>query len=139
MNNAFKIITSWVEKGNIPETTSYTKLFMSTMQIENNFCNECQYEKQNSRRGGENNVYKTFTSWVEKGNTPNTIPYMELFLPPMKMKKNFCDKHQYEMRKSWNERGDNAYKSFTSWVKERNIPSAISYAEFYLTLMKIKK
>ena len=32
-NNAYKIFTSRVEEGNIPNTISYVKLFMTTMKM----------------------------------------------------------------------------------------------------------
>ena len=45
----------------------------------------------------------------------------------MKTKKDFCDGHQLEMRKSQNGGGNNAYKIFTSWLEEGIIPNTISY------------
>ena len=47
-NNAYKIFTSRVEKGYIPNTISYVELFMITLKIKNNFYNEHQYEIQKS-------------------------------------------------------------------------------------------
>ena len=76
---------------------------------------------QKSRDGGGNNAYKIFTSWMEEGYIPNTISYVELFMTPMKMKNNFCDGHQYEMRKSWNGGGNNANKIFVCQVEEGDI------------------
>ena len=96
-NNAYKIFWSRVEEGNIPNTISYVKLFMTTMKMKNNFCDGYQYETQKHRDGGGNNTYTIFTSWVEEGNIPNTMPYVELFMTPMKMKNNFSDGHQYVM------------------------------------------
>ena len=86
-------------------------------------------------RGG-NNACKIFMSWVEKGYIPNTIAYMELFMNTMKMKNYFCNKQQYEMQKSQNGGGNNAYKIFSSWVKEGNIPNTISYVKLFMTPMK---
>ena len=44
-NNAYKIFTSRVEEGYIPNTISYVQLFMTTMKRKN-FCNGYQYEMQ---------------------------------------------------------------------------------------------
>ena len=76
---------------------------------------------QKSQDGGENNAYKIITSWVEEGYIPNTMSYVKLFMTPMKMKNNFCDGHQYEMRKGWDEGGNNANKIFMCQVEEGNI------------------
>ena len=113
-NNAYKIFLSRVEEGYIPNTISYVELFINTLKIKSNFCNGHQYEMQESRDGGENNVYQIFSSWVEKGNIPNTISYVKLFMTTMKTKNNFCDGYQYEIQKSWNGGGNNAYKIFMS-------------------------
>ena len=43
-NNAYKIFTSQVEEGYIPNAISYVKLFIATMEMKNNFCNGYQYE-----------------------------------------------------------------------------------------------
>ena len=48
-NNAYKIFTSQVEEGYIPNTISYVKLFMTTMKMKNNFCDGYQYEIQKAR------------------------------------------------------------------------------------------
>ena len=69
-NNAYKIFTSQVEEGSIPDTISNVKLFMTTMKMKNNFCDGYQYEIQKSRDGGGNNAYKIFTSQVEDGIMP---------------------------------------------------------------------
>ena len=50
-NNAYKIITSRVEERNIPKTISYVELFMSTMQMKNNFCNGRQPVRNAKNRG----------------------------------------------------------------------------------------
>ena len=42
-------------------------------------------------------------------------------MTPTKMKNNFCDEHQYEMRKSWDGGGNNANKIFMCQVEEGNI------------------
>ena len=47
-NNAYKMFSSRVEEGNISNTISYVKLFMTTMKMKNNFCDGYQYEKQNA-------------------------------------------------------------------------------------------
>ena len=82
---------------------------------------------------GRNNTYKIFTSRVEVGNIPNAISYVELFMTAMKVKNNFCNLYQYEMRKSWDGRVNNAYKIFTSRMEEG---STISYVELFMTTMK---
>ena len=102
-------------------TISYVKLFMTTMKINNNFCDGYQYEIQRSRDGGRNYAYKIFTSWVEEGYIPNTISYVELFMNTLKIKNNFCYGHQYEMKKSQDGGGNNAYKIIMCRVEERNI------------------
>ena len=45
-NNAYIIFSSRVEKGNIPYTISYVKLFITTKKMKNNFCYGHQYEMQ---------------------------------------------------------------------------------------------
>ena len=39
-NNTSKTFTSRGEEGNIPNTTSFVELFMTTMKMKNNFCDE---------------------------------------------------------------------------------------------------
>ena len=85
-NNAYKIFSSRMEEGNIPNTISYVNLFMNTMKMKNNFCDGYQYETQKSRDGGGNNAYKIFTSRMEEGYIPNTISYVELFMNSLKIK-----------------------------------------------------
>ena len=63
---------------------------------------------------------------------------MELFMNTMKMKNIFCKGHQYEMQKSQDAGGNNAFKIFSSWGKKQNIPSTISYMELFMTPMKMK-
>ena len=65
-NNAYEIFTGWVEERNIPNTTPYAELFMTTMKMKNNFCDGHQYEMWKSRDGGVND-YKIFTNRVEDG------------------------------------------------------------------------
>ena len=79
-NNTYKIFSSWVEEGKIPNTISYVKLFMATMKIKNNSCDGYQYEIQKIRNVGGNIAYKIFTRRVEEGYIPNTISYVELFM-----------------------------------------------------------
>ena len=67
-NNAYKIFSSWVEEGNIPNTISYVKLFMTTMKMKNNFCDGYQYEIQKSQDGGWNNAYKIIMCRVDERN-----------------------------------------------------------------------
>ena len=99
----------------------YVELFMTTMKMKNNFCDGYQYEIQKSQDGGGNNAYKIFTSRVEEGYVPNTISYVKLFMTTMKMKNNFCNGHQYELQKSQDGGGNNAYKIIMCRVEERNI------------------
>ena len=80
-----------MEEGNIPNTISYVKLFMTTMKMKNSFCDGYQYEIQKSQDGGGNNAYKIFTSRVEEGYVPNTISYVKLFMNRLKIKNNFCN------------------------------------------------
>ena len=56
----------------------------------------------------------------------------------MKLKINFCDGHQYEMQKSQDGGGNNAYKIFTGWLEEANIPNTISYVAMFRTTIKMK-
>ena len=137
-NNAYKIFSSRVEEGYIPNTILYVELFMTTMKIKNNLCDEYQYEIQKSRDGGGKNAYKIFTSWVEEGTIPNTISYVELFMNTLKIKNNFCNGHQYEIQKSQDRGGNSAYKIFLSRVEEGNIPNTISYMELFMNTMKLK-
>ena len=92
-NKTYKIFTSRVVEGNIPNKISHMELFIS-MKIKNNFCNGYQYDMQKSQDGGGNVAYKIFACRVEEGNIPNTISYVELFMTTMKMKNNYC---MYEM------------------------------------------
>ena len=137
-NNAYQIFSNQVEEGNIPNTISYVKLFMTTMRTKNNFCNGYQHEMQKNQNGGGNNPYKIFTSRVEKGNIPNTISYVKLFMNTLKMKNNFCNGHQYEMQKSQDGGGNNAYQIFSGRLEEGNIPNTISYVKLFMTTMKMK-
>ena len=66
VNNASKIFTSSVEEGDISNTISYVKLFMITMKMKTNLCNEHQYEMWKSWNGGWNNAFKIFTGRVEE-------------------------------------------------------------------------
>ena len=116
-NNVYKIFMSRVEEGYIPNTITYVELFMTTLKIKNNFCNGHHYEMQKSRGGEGNNVYQIF-SRMEEQNIPNTISYVKLFMTTMKIKNNFCDGYQYEIHKSRDGGGNNAFKIFTSWVEE---------------------
>ena len=77
-------------------------------------------------------------SWVEEGYTPNTISYVELFMNTLKIKNNFCNGHQYEMQKSRDGGGNNAYKIFSSQVEEGNIPNIKSYGKLFMTTMTVK-
>ena len=94
---------------------------MTTMKMKNNFCDGYQYEIQKSQDGGGNNAYKIFTSRVEEGYVPNTISYVKLFMNTLKIKNSFCNGHQYELQKSQDGGGNNAYKIIMCWVEERNI------------------
>ena len=87
-----------------------------------------QNKIQKSQNGGENNANKNFMSWAEQGYIPNTISYLELFMNIIKIK-DFCNRYQYEMQKSWDGEGNNAYKIFMSRVEEGYIPNTISYVE----------
>ena len=69
---------------------------------------------QKSWDGAGNNAYKTFWSWVEEGNIPNTISYVKLFMTTMKMKNNVYDGYQYETQKHRDGAGNNTYTIFTS-------------------------
>ena len=95
-NNAYKIFISRVEEGNIPNTISYPELFITTMKMKINYCNECQYEMQKYWDGGGSNAHKIFMNQVEEGNIPNAISYVKLLMTTMKMI-NLCSGHQYEM------------------------------------------
>ena len=136
-NNADKNFTSLVEQGYIPNTTSYLGLFMNTIKIKD-FCNRYQYQMHKSWDGGENNAYKIFKSWVEEEHIPNTISYVKLLMTTMKIKNNFCDGYQYEIQKSRDEGGNNAYKMFTSQVEEGYIPNTMYYLELFMSSLKIK-
>ena len=118
---SYKILTSQVEEGNIPNTISYVEVFMTTMKMKNNFYNGYQYEIQKSRDGWGNNAYKVLTSCVEEGHIPKTMSYGNYSWLPWKKKNSFCDGHQYEMRKSWDGGGNNACEVIVCWVEERNI------------------
>ena len=120
------------------QTLSYVKLFITTKKMINNFCDGYQHEIQKTRDGEGNNAYKIFTSRMEEEYIPNTISYVELFMNTMKMKNNFCHGYQYEIQKSRDGGGNNAYKFFTSRVEEGHIPNTISYVELFMNTLKIK-
>ena len=96
-----------------------------------------QYKIQKSQNGGGNNADKNFMSRVEQGYISNTTSYLELFMNTIKIK-DFCNRYQYEMQKSWDGGGNNAYKIFTSWVEEGYIPNTISYVELLMNTFKKK-
>ena len=57
-----------------------------------------------------------------------------------KLKKNFCNGPQYEMQKSQDGEGNNAYKIFTSQMEERNITCKHkSCLELFIATMKKKQ
>ena len=86
-NNAYKIFTSRVEEGYIPNKVSYVELFMNTLKIKNNFCNGHQYEMQKSRDGGGNNAHKIIMCRVEERNIIwKHKTCLELFIATMKKK-----------------------------------------------------
>ena len=136
-NNANKNFMSQVEQGSISNTTCYLELFMNTIKIKD-FCNRYQYEMQIIWDGGGSNAFKIFMSRVEEEYIPNTISYVQLFMTIMKMKNNFCDGYQYEIQKSQDGGWNNAYKIFTSRVKEGYVPNTISYVKLFMTTMKMK-
>ena len=70
--------------------------------------------------------------------TFQTLSYVELLMTTMKMKNNFYYGRQYEIEKSQDGEGNNAYKIFMSRVEEGNIPNTISYVELLMTTMKMK-
>ena len=104
---------------------------MTTMKMKNGN----QYKIQKSQNGGGNNADKNFMSRVEQGYISNTTSYLELFMNTIKIK-DFCNRYQYEMQKSWDGGGNNAYKIFTSWVEEGYIPNTISYVELLMNTFK---
>ena len=117
-NNADKDFTSRVEQGYIPNTISYLELLMKNIKIKD-FCTRYQYEMQKCWDEGGNNAYKIFMSHVKEGYIPNTIYYLKLFMTTTEMKNTFCDGYQYEIKKSWYEGRNNAYKIFTSmWRRD---------------------
>ena len=111
-------------KVHVSESVSHLKLFMNIMKMKNGNQNKIQ----KSQNGGGNNANKNFMSWAEQGYIPNTISYLELFMNTIKIK-DFCNRYQYEMQKSWDGEGNNAYKIFMSRVEEGYIPNTISYVE----------
>ena len=111
-------------KYNFYDGVFYIKLFMTTMKMKTG--NQCKIQK--IQNGERNNAYKNFTSRVEQGYIPNTTSYLELFMNTIKIK-DFCNRYQYEMQKSWDGEGNNAYKIFMSRVEEGYIPNTISYVE----------
>ena len=106
---------------------------MTTMKMKNGN----QYKIQKSQNGGGNNADKNFMSRVEQGYISNTTSYLELFMNTIKIK-DFCNRYQYEMQKSWDGGGNNTYKIFTSWVEEGYIPNTISYVELLMNTFKKK-
>ena len=51
---------------------------------------------------------------------------------------NFCNGHLYEIQKSHDLGGNNAYKTSLSQVEEGNIPKTISFMELFMNTMKMK-
>ena len=97
-------------------------------------CNKAEMEE-----GIRNNAYKIFTNRVEEGYIANTISFVELFMNAMKIENNFCNGYQYEMRKSRDGGGNNAYKIFSSQLEVGYIPYKIFYVELFRTTMEMKK
>ena len=106
---------------------------MTTMKMKTG--NQCKIQK--IQNGERNNAYKNFTSRVEQGYIPNTTSYLELFMNTIKIK-DFYNRCQYEMQKSWDGGGNNAYKIFISWVEEEYIPNTLSYVELFMNTSKMK-
>ena len=76
------------------------------------------YKIQKSQNGEGNNAYKIFTSRVEQEYIPKTTSYLELLMNTIKIK-DFCNRFQYEMQKSWDGRENNAYKIFLAkWSRD---------------------
>ena len=85
--NAYKIFTSQVEEGYIPNTASDVELFMNTLKMKNNFCNGHRYEMQKSQDGGWNNAYKIIMCRVEDRNIISKHKTcLELFIATTKRK-----------------------------------------------------
>ena len=93
---------------------------------------------QKSCDGEENNAYPIFSSRLEEGNIPNKISYVKVFMTTMKIKNNLCDGYLYEMEKSQDGRGKNAYKIIMSRVEEWDIPNTIYYVELLMNTLKKK-
>ena len=87
-----------------------------------------RYKIQKSQNGGGNNANKNFTSRMEQGYIPNTKSYLGLFMNTIKIK-DFCNRYQYEMQKSWDGGENNSYEIFMSQVEEGYIPNTISYVD----------
>ena len=113
-NNAYKIFTSWVEEGYIPNLISYVELFMNTLKIRNSFCNWHHYEMHKSRDGGGNNVYKIIMCRVEERNIIfKHKTCLKLFIATMK-KEQFSElsKKVNSMKpKSQDRRGNNVNRT----------------------------
>ena len=137
-NNEYKIFMTGVEEGYIPKTISYAELFINTLKIKNNLCNGRRYEMQKSCDGEENNASPIFSSRLEEGNIPNKISYVKVFMTTMKIKNNLCDGYLYEMEKSQDGGGKNAYKIIMSRVEEWDIPNTIYYVELLMNTLKKK-
>ena len=82
----------------------------------------------------ENSTEMETTSRVEQGYIRNTTSYLELFMNTIKIK-DFCNRYQYEMQKSWDGGGNNAYKIFMSRVEEGYVPNTISYVELFMSTL----
>ena len=95
---------------------------------------EISIKSKKNQDGGRNNADKNFMRWVEQGYIPNTTSYLELFMNTIKMK-DFCTRYQYEMQKSWDGGGNNAYKIFMSRVEEGYVPNTISYVELFMSTL----
>ena len=77
---------------------------------------------------------------MEERNIPNIVSYVELFMTLIKMKNNFCDRHQYEMQKGQDGGGNNAYKIIMCRVEERNIICKHKIClELFIATMKKKQ
>ena len=136
-NKAYKTFMSWVVEGNILNTISHIELFI-TIGMKNNFCSKNQHEMQKSQMEEEIRPIKSLQTRWRSGTIQAQYPMWNCSWLPLKWKNNFCNGRQYEMQKSRDWGGYNAYTIFMSRVVERNIPNTISHMELFMATMKVK-
>ena len=115
------------------QTLSYVELFMTTIKIISAMDASIKCKKARMEEGIMS--IKSLQARWRRETFQRKYPMWKC---SSKMKNNFGNGYQYEMQKSRDGGGNNAYKIFASWLEEGKIPNTISYVELFVTAMKMK-